>query len=98
MLDEYGSLDAIYADLENIKGATKKKLEAGKEAAHHSRFMAKIITDIDIDVDLETCKLNGFDQSVVIPALKKLEFQAFINRLGKLQVAFGGEALAGLED
>ena len=98
LLDEYGSLDAIYADLENIKGATKKKLEAGKEAAHHSRFMAKIITDIDIDVDLETCKLNGFDQSVVIPALKKLEFQAFINRLGKLQVAFGGEALAGLEE
>jgi DNA polymerase-1 len=27
---------------------------------------------------------------VVIPALKKLEFQNFVNRLGKLQTAFGG--------
>ena len=25
LLNEYGSLDAIYADLDNIKGATKKK-------------------------------------------------------------------------
>ena len=44
LLNEYGSLDAIYADLDNIKGATKKKLEAGKEAADHSKFMAKIVT------------------------------------------------------
>lgn len=98
LLNEFGSLEAIYANLENIKGATKKKLEAGKELADHSQFMAKIVTDIDLGVDLETCKLNGFDQSVVIPALKKLEFQAFINRLGKLQVAFGGEASTGAEE
>jgi DNA polymerase-1 len=95
LLNEYGTLDAIYADLENIKGATKKKLEAGKESAEHSKFMAKIVTDVDMEVDLATCELKGFDESVVIPALKKLEFQAFINRLGKLQVAFGGEAPTG---
>ena len=97
LLNEYGSLDAIYADLENIKGATQKKLEAGKEAAEHSKFMAKIVTDVDLEVDLAACELKGFDQSVVIPALKKLEFQAFINRLGKLQVAFGGEGPAGVD-
>jgi DNA polymerase-1 len=92
LLNEYGNLDAIYADLENIKGATKKKLEAGKEAAYHSQFMAKIVTDMDLDVDFANCKLQGFDPDLVIPSLKKLEFQHFINRLSKLQVAFGGEA------
>jgi DNA polymerase-1 len=97
LLNEYGSLDAIYADLDNIKGATKKKLEAGKESADHSKYMAKIVTDVEMEVDLATCELKGFDESVVIPALKKLEFQAFINRLGKLQVAFGGEAPTGAE-
>ena len=97
LLNEYGSLDAIYADLDNIKGATKKKLEAGKEAAKHSKFMAKIVTDVAMEVDLDTCALKGFDQAIVIPALKKLEFQAFINRLGKLQVAFGGEAPANFD-
>jgi DNA polymerase-1 len=94
LLAEYGDLDAIYADIDNIKGATQKKLIEGKEAAYHSRYMAKIITDVDLAIDLASCKLNGFDPDVVIPALKKLEFQNFINRLGKLQVAFGGEAAA----
>ncbi|MGG6239119.1 DNA polymerase I [Nodosilinea sp. AN01ver1] len=95
LLAEYGDLDAIYADIDNIKGATQKKLIEGKESAYHSRYMAKIITDIpdgELAIDLATCKLDGFDPDVVIPALKKLEFQNFVNRLGKLQVAFGGAA------
>jgi DNA polymerase I len=92
LLQEYENLDAIYADIDHIKGATQKKLIEGKESAYHSRFMAKIVTDVDFEVDLATCKLEGFNPDVVIPALKKLEFQNFINRLGKLQIAFGGAA------
>ncbi|WP_040697079.1 DNA polymerase I [Nodosilinea nodulosa] len=95
LLAEYGDLDSIYADIDNIKGATQKKLIEGKESAYHSRYMAKIVTDIpegELSIDLSTCKLEGFDPDVVIPALKKLEFQNFVNRLGKLQVAFGGAA------
>ncbi|TVQ11551.1 MAG: DNA polymerase I [Leptolyngbya sp. DLM2.Bin27] len=97
LLAEYGDLDAIYADIDNIKGATQKKLIEGKASAYHSRYMAKIITDIpagELPIDLATCKLDGFDPDLVIPALKKLEFQNFVNRLGKLQTAFGGEAAA----
>jgi DNA polymerase-1 len=92
LLNEYGSLDEIYANLDSIKGATHKKLAEGKAAAYHSQFMAKIVTDVNLDVDLESCWLHGFDADQVVPALKRLEFQNFINRLGKLQVAFGGDA------
>lgn len=95
LLAEFGDLDTIYANIDNIKGATQKKLLEGKESAYHSRFMAKIVTDVDLGADLATCKLDGFDPDVVIPALKKLEFQNFISRLGKLQVAFGGEVSQG---
>jgi DNA polymerase-1 len=34
---KYGDLDTIYANLEEIKGATKQKLIDGKEAAYHSK-------------------------------------------------------------
>lgn len=91
LLSEYATLDAIYADLENIKGAIQKRLEAGKTNAYHSQFMAKIVTDVDLAADLATCKLTGFDPDLVAPALKRLELHNFINRLGKLQIAFGGE-------
>lgn len=91
LLNQYETLDAIYADLENIKGAVKKKLEAGREDAYHSQYMARIVTDVDLDVSLAACRLMGFDPDTVTPLLKKLEFQQFIRRLPKIQAALGGE-------
>ena len=92
LLGQYDTLEAIYADLDNIKGAMKRKLEEGHEAALHSQRMARIITDVDLEFALESCKLHGFDQSRVAEALKRLEFFKFMGRLNQLQVAFGGEA------
>ncbi|MBE9065572.1 DNA polymerase I [Leptolyngbya cf. ectocarpi LEGE 11479] len=94
LLLEYKNLDGVYAALPEMKGAVKKKLETGKDDADKSKYLATIVTDIDMDVELADCKLEGFDEGAVIPLLKNLEFQHFINRLSKLQVAFGGEATA----
>ncbi|MEB3313026.1 MAG: 5'-3' exonuclease H3TH domain-containing protein, partial [Cyanobacteriota bacterium] len=92
LLQEFGDLDSLYANLDKVKGANQKKLQEGREAAYHSRFMATIVTDVDLETDLEGCRLQGFDPQRVVPALQKLEFQHFIQRLDKLQVAFGGSA------
>ena len=45
-----------------------------------------------LETDLNTCKLEGFAPDDVIPALKRLELQHFVNRLSKLQASFGGES------
>ncbi|MBU6229185.1 MAG: DNA polymerase I [Cyanobacteria bacterium REEB459] len=92
LLQEFGDLDSLYANLDKIKGANQKKLQEGRESAFHSRFMATIVTDVDLETDLEGCRLQGFDPQRVVPALQKLEFQHFIQRLDKLQLAFGGSA------
>ncbi|MEO0757075.1 MAG: DNA polymerase I [Cyanobacteria bacterium J06648_16] len=91
LLSEHGSLDGIYAALDDMKGAVQKKLMEGKSAADKSRFLAKIVTDVPIEVNLEDCKLEGFDPDVVVPRLKEFEFQQFVNRLDRMQVAFGGQ-------
>ncbi|MEB3268410.1 MAG: DNA polymerase I, partial [Leptolyngbya sp.] len=91
LLREYGNLDAIYAALDGMKGATKKKLEEGKDSAYHSRYMARIVTDVALGVDLQTCKLTGFDTAAVAAALKHYELQQFINRLPRIQAALGGD-------
>ncbi|MEO0540596.1 MAG: DNA polymerase I, partial [Cyanobacteria bacterium P01_A01_bin.105] len=88
----HGTLAGIYAALDDMKGAVKKKLETGKAAAEKSRFLAQIVTDVPLEVSLEDCKLEGFDANIVVPKLKEFEFQHFINRLDRLQVAFGGES------
>lgn len=92
LLDTYGDLETIYASIEEIKGAVKKKLETGKADAEQSKFLATIMTDVPVETDLGTCKLEGFDVDEVVPMLKTLELQHFINRISKLQSFFGGES------
>ncbi|MEM7794026.1 MAG: DNA polymerase I [Cyanobacteria bacterium P01_C01_bin.118] len=94
LLTEHQHLEAVYEAVPEMKGAVKKKLETGKDDAEKSKFLATIVRDIELDVDLADCKLEGFDEGTVIPLLKNLEFQHFINRLNKLQEAFGGEVAA----
>ncbi|MFB2923123.1 DNA polymerase I [Aerosakkonema funiforme] len=92
LLTEYGSLDKIYASLDAIKGAKKTKLETGKEAAYHSQHLAKIVTDVPLNVSLEDCKLKGFDNAGLEPLLEKLEFKTYLKKIKELQQAFGGIA------
>ena len=92
LLNKYGSLEKIYASLAEMKGAVKKKLEIGQADADHSQYLAKIVVDVPLAVELADFKLTGFDPEVVAPALKQLEFQYFLNRLNTLQIAFGGDA------
>ncbi len=90
LLDIYGSLEKVYQSLNEIKGAARKKLEAGKEDADKSRFLAQIVEDVPLEVDLEACKLKGFENSELKPILEKLEFSSFLKKINELQRKFGG--------
>lgn len=90
LLNEYGSLARIYGSLGNLKDTVRKKLEAGKEAAFHSQYMAQIALDVPLEVELEACRLTGFDTEALVPVLEKLEFQLFLGKLVQLQTQFGG--------
>ncbi len=91
LLSEYPTLGEVYNNIEQIKGATKQKLETGKEDAIHSQFMAQIHLNSPVDVDLNKYKLIGFDPDIVLPKLKKLELNKVISNLNKLQLKLGGK-------
>lgn len=91
LLSTYGSLEQIYAALAEIKGATQKKLATGREDAQKSQYLAKIVLDVPLEIDLENCKFTGFDTSLLTPILEKLEFNHFLGKIDELQQRFGGE-------
>ncbi len=92
LLTQFGSLANVYDSLEEIKGATRKKLEEGRDAALRSQYLAQIHLDVPVDLDLETCRLQGFKDNAVIPLLEKLEFRSFLTRIQNLHRQFSGEA------
>lgn len=91
LLSTYGSLEKVYASIDQIKGAVRQKLETGKEDACRSQYMAQIHLDVPLEMQLEDSKLKGFDTDSLVPLLEKLEFRSFINKINKIQQALGGE-------
>ena len=81
LIEEYQNLDAIYENLENIKGAVKKKLAADRENAFHSRYLAKIVVDVPLEINLEDCQFNNFNPQAALPLLKQLELRKISDRL-----------------
>ncbi|ANV87150.1 DNA polymerase I [Picosynechococcus sp. PCC 7117] len=93
LIHEFGSLDNIYANLDNIKGATKKRLEADKDAAYHCQKLAKIAQDAPLDILLNELHLTGFNLEQAIGILTKLELKKFIQDIGRIQQIFGAETI-----
>ncbi|MEM9538176.1 MAG: DNA polymerase I [Cyanobacteria bacterium P01_E01_bin.42] len=91
LLKEYGTLENIYANLDQIKGANNRKLTTGQEDAKHSQFMATIKLDIPLDLEFENLQLSGFDRQKVQPLLEKLELKKLLQQIDKLQERFGGD-------
>jgi DNA polymerase I len=89
LLNQYQTLEGVYQNIEQIKGAIKKRLEIGKADAWHSRFLAQIDINTPIKINLNDCELIGFDQEIVLPLLKKLELKKIINNLNELQLKLG---------
>lgn len=93
LIKEFGSLDNIYANLEQIKGATRKKLAADQEQAYHCQNLAKIDQAVPLEIELESLKLQGFNLNEATEILVKLELKKFIQNIGKLQKVFGAETI-----
>lgn len=81
LLNEYGNLDGIYENLDSITGATRAKLEAGKESAYMSKKLAQIM--FDAPVDLSKMLDFRFDYDRVVKGLKKLEFNSLIRKINQ---------------
>lgn len=98
LLTTYGSLDEVYAALDQMKGAVKKKLEDGKEDARRSQYLAQIHLDVPLEVDLEACRLKEFDEATLIPLLEKLEFRSFLDKINRLKRQLGGASSEELDE
>lgn len=83
LLQEYKTLDEIYAHLGDIKPTVAKKLEAGKELAYMSKEVGRIWTDAPVELDWDAADINGTDLAKVAAILQKFEFSSLVKRLPK---------------
>lgn len=82
LLRQYGSLDGIYAHLDDLSKGVRAKLEAGRESAYLSRELGRIITDVpDVALKLEEGRTTDFNLVDVANLFVELEFNRIFNRI-----------------
>ena len=78
LIKEYGSLEGVYDNLENIsKKAVRKKLEDNKENAFLSKKLVTIKLDVDLELDPEAIKKNTPNYQELDKFFAELNFRQF---------------------
>ena len=84
LMVEYGSLDNIYAHVEEIsKKSIRESLIENKDLADLSKTLATIKTDCDLQLDYEKAKAEGFYTPEAYTLCKRLEFKNLLTRFEK---------------
>lgn len=95
LLATYGTLDEIFAHLDQLQNRVRTRLEAGRESAYLSRQLAQIKTDLNISLDLEAARTNHIDLQALEELFRELEFRTLINRLSGMSTPAAAAAPGG---
>ncbi len=84
LMTEYGSIDNIYAHLEEIsKKSIRESLAQNRELADLSKKLATIKTDCELTMDYQASRAEGFYTPEAYQMFKRLEFKNILSRFDR---------------
>jgi DNA polymerase I len=79
LIEQFGSLDNLYANLDQVKKASQRKaLEENRDNAFMSRDLAKIKCDLELDLDFATLTRQEPDRPKLHEIFSRLEFASLM--------------------
>lgn len=81
LLSEYGSVEGILENKEKIKGSVGMKVRDNTESALMSKELAKIKTDISLNIKINDLKNKKANYSELNKLLDEMEFRTIKNRM-----------------
>jgi len=80
LLSTYDTIEDIYNNIEQIKGAVKNKLIDGRKQAIDSKDLATIYREVPLDVTFDDIKYTYTFSEELMDLYKELEFYSFIKK------------------
>ncbi len=81
LIQKFGSIENIYENLDQVeKKSVREKLEANRELAFQSKWLATIERNIKDVCNLEELKRREVDSEQLYELFKRLEFKSFIEK------------------
>ena len=87
LLQEFGTLDELYANLDQVRGKLRDRLIEHRDSAFMSREIGRILTALPVQLNLEEARTGRYDRRAVAQRFRELEFRSLIDRLPASSVA-----------
>jgi 5'-3' exonuclease len=81
LVQEHGSVEGILANLDQLSKSVRAKIEADLDMLHLSRQLATIRCDIELECDVETCRLE-LNPAQVVSKFEELEMASVSTWMG----------------
>ena len=85
LIQQFGSIDNLLAHTDELKGKLREKVENGREQIELSRWLAQIVTDVPIQLDLDMLERQEPDREVLVRKFGELEMRSLVNRIKEKQ-------------
>ena len=83
LIEQFGSLDNIFARVDELKGKLKEKIVKGREAAFLSRDLATLDVHTPVECELRDIKWKGADNALLKQIFSELEFRILLDGVPK---------------
>ena len=86
LLQEYGSLEGIYENIDSIKGKTKEKLVLDRDNAFMSKEIATIYKEVPLNIEFEDIIYKGANEQALGDIFESLEFYSLLKNFDRKEV------------
>ena len=80
LLQQFGSIDNLLANTDQLKGALQRKVQEQVEDIRFSRFLATIKTDVPIEFNAQSLVYQEKDWDKLAPLYQELEFNSLLKQ------------------
>ena len=81
LIADYGSLEDIFAHIDELKPKEQKLLREYSEQARQCKFLATIVLDVPVQLDLESCRPEHMNRDKVLAIFRELEFRTMVEKV-----------------
>ena len=81
LIKQFGSIENLVEHTDELKGSIKKKIEENKDEAIHSKWLATIVRDVPIEIDLDKMIFGDYKVDDVIEKFQFFKFTSLIKKV-----------------
>ena len=84
LIQQYGSIDGIFDNIDKIKGKRRENLEKAQSQLPLSKQLVTLVKNADLDFSIEQARVKRLDLQKILPLLQELELKRYEEVVRKL--------------